>query len=203
MPKQNLKHKAAFFALYYGQEVLRWNQWHDHVPNGIVSMMTPMSKPGIVDEGWFLELRDLRHITDEEVLEIAKMVSGNESEKIISRDEHRVLATCGKDEIGVWFDGEILLSENEQYPLLVLQVYDYLRSLGFLIPFLNYTTDQIIEMKWAEYTNSGEDEGPWETSLVKCDLCSHEWVAVRPAGLEKLECPDCSNLAGFENIKSE
>ena len=42
----------------------------------------------------------------------------------------------------------------------------------------------------------------YETSLVKCDLCNHEWVAVRPEGLEKLECPKCNNIANFENINS-
>lgn len=43
----------------------------------------------------------------------------------------------------------------------------------------------------------------WDTewSKVKCDLCSHEWVAIRPAiGLTKLECPECGNMVYFENI---
>jgi hypothetical protein len=41
---------------------------------------------------------------------------------------------------------------------------------------------------------------PHESSAVKCDLCGHEWVAVRPAGLTKLECPNCGNIGYFENI---
>jgi rubrerythrin len=40
----------------------------------------------------------------------------------------------------------------------------------------------------------------YETSLVVCDLCGHSWVAVRPQGLEKLECPNCDNMVYFENI---
>ena len=39
-----------------------------------------------------------------------------------------------------------------------------------------------------------------ETSPVKCDLCSYQWVAVRPFGLTKLECPNCTNLVHFENL---
>jgi hypothetical protein len=39
-----------------------------------------------------------------------------------------------------------------------------------------------------------------EVSKVKCDLCGKEWVAVRPEGLTKLECPDCGNMANFENV---
>ena len=43
---------------------------------------------------------------------------------------------------------------------------------------------------------------PYETSLVQCDLCSHQWVAVRPAGLIKLECPNCGNMVNFTNIET-
>lgn len=42
----------------------------------------------------------------------------------------------------------------------------------------------------------------WDASLVECDLCSHDWVSVRPFGLEKLECPNCENMVYFENIKT-
>ena len=43
----------------------------------------------------------------------------------------------------------------------------------------------------------------YEVSQVKCDLCGYEWVAVRPLGLEKLECSNCENMVYFENIKLE
>lgn len=43
----------------------------------------------------------------------------------------------------------------------------------------------------------------FETSLVKCDLCSYHWVAVRPFGLTKLECPNCNNMVYFENISND
>ncbi len=44
---------------------------------------------------------------------------------------------------------------------------------------------------------------PHEVSQVKCDLCSYEWTAVRPEGVEYLECPNCNHLVIFENIKSD
>ena len=44
------------------------------------------------------------------------------------------------------------------------------------------------------------DYDPHESSFVKCDLCNHKWVAVRPEGLTELECPNCRNIASFENI---
>lgn len=41
---------------------------------------------------------------------------------------------------------------------------------------------------------------PHEVSQVKCCVCSHSWVAVRPKGLKKLECPNCEGMVDFENI---
>ena len=48
-----------------------------------------------------------------------------------------------------------------------------------------------------------EDDELYETSMVRCDLCGYEWVAVRPSGIEKLQCPQCLYLARFENIETE
>lgn len=44
------------------------------------------------------------------------------------------------------------------------------------------------------------ENSPHEVSKVKCDLCGYEWIAVRPEGVEKLECPNCNNIGYFENI---
>ena len=41
---------------------------------------------------------------------------------------------------------------------------------------------------------------PHEVSKVRCDLCGYEWIAVRPLGVEKLECKQCGNISNFENI---
>jgi len=50
--------------------------------------------------------------------------------------------------------------------------------------------------------NEKTEYDPHEASKVRCDLCSYEWVAVRPKGLKKLECPNCSNMVHFENIST-
>ena len=39
-----------------------------------------------------------------------------------------------------------------------------------------------------------------EVSTVKCDVCTYSWVAVRPEGLTKLECPNCGGFVFFENV---
>jgi hypothetical protein len=46
-----------------------------------------------------------------------------------------------------------------------------------------------------------EDEAEnWLAGRVRCDLCSHEWVATYHIDSEKLECPNCSNMAHFEDL---
>jgi len=48
-----------------------------------------------------------------------------------------------------------------------------------------------------------EYKGKWEVSFVRCDICRHRWIACRPAGLDRLECPHCSAIATFEDIEEE
>jgi hypothetical protein len=40
-----------------------------------------------------------------------------------------------------------------------------------------------------------EWEGPWCTTEMDCSICGHEWVAVYPACVNWLECPECN--AGY------
>lgn len=42
-----------------------------------------------------------------------------------------------------------------------------------------------------------EAETLWASGFVSCNLCGHEWVAVRRAESNVLECPKCNNLASF------
>lgn len=41
---------------------------------------------------------------------------------------------------------------------------------------------------------------PHEASMVICLLCNHKWVAVRPKGCVRLECPNCNEIVEFENL---
>lgn len=37
---------------------------------------------------------------------------------------------------------------------------------------------------------------PYWTAAVACHRCGHSWQAVAPVGTEKLECPECNEMAG-------
>jgi len=54
-------------------------------------------------------------------------------------------------------------------------------------------------IKIREMATQLENE-PHEVSTVKCDICTYEWIAVRPLGLVELECLNCANMTGFENV---
>lgn len=112
--------KAKFFALHYGQKVLRWHQWAKETDNGIVHMITPMAS-GLcsVDDGWFLQLKSLQSITDEE----AQKLGYNNKDVAIEILKHNVS-----------FRSEA----------------DKLRELGYLIGYNGLTPDQIIFYGWAK-----------------------------------------------------
>ena len=40
----------------------------------------------------------------------------------------------------------------------------------------------------------------WSVALVKCDLCTHKWVACKEGNFDnyKLQCPNCNNLTTYE-----
>jgi hypothetical protein len=46
-------------------------------------------------------------------------------------------------------------------------------------------------------------KGTWSAGPIKCDLCGHECVAVRPTDIEKLECSHCGNMASYEEIEED
>ena len=52
-----------------------------------------------------------------------------------------------------------------------------------------------------EYEQYLEDnEEGWTADYVQCDLCSHKQTAVYPAELDRIECPECSNMVMFEKL---
>jgi len=45
-----------------------------------------------------------------------------------------------------------------------------------------------------------DNEKSWTADYVQCDLCSHKWTSVYPAELDRIECPNCSNMVMFEKL---
>lgn len=58
---------------------------------------------------------------------------------------------------------------------------------------------QITYSRMVEMLNekAAESEDLWASGKVRCDLCTHEWIAVRHAEINALQCPNCNNLSTF------
>lgn len=66
----------------------------------------------------------------------------------------------------------------------------YLREL-----LRQYDNEEISISRFVELINKPE---MWAAGEVECELCGHSWVAVRPADVENLECPNCENFVTIE-----
>ena len=71
----------------------------------------------------------------------------------------------------------------------------------------SYTGKEDIEWQEAneemeEVINNGEtrEEKGWFSGMIRCDLCNYEYVDVHPVSCDKLECPNCGNMASFERL---
>lgn len=69
-----------------------------------------------------------------------------------------------------------------------------MRKLENMVRLEKITYSRMVEML---NEKASEPEGLWATGYVKCDLCTHEWVAVRPSETKELECPNCQTLGAF------
>lgn len=60
--------------------------------------------------------------------------------------------------------------------------------------------EQISFSRMVEMLNekANQSEQAWAAGAVTCSICTHAWVAARPANTTKLECPNCGNFSEVE-----
>lgn len=84
------------------------------------------------------------------------------------------------------------------------EMFELIESL-FKNSFGQKVSNNYINSEWEKfklkYNLDDEKKDPHEVSWVRCDICNYEWIAVRPEGVLQLECPNCTNIGNFENIK--
>lgn len=142
---QELQDKAAFFAQYWKQNVFTYTVMNGS-PRTCSLTVYEMDRVGYY-KTCYLSLKPLSAITDEDAIEVANIM--DIEPVLLTRDEFHLRFGKEGDCIGIWFDGEILV-DGEQCPLCVLQAYDHLRSRRYLLPFRQYTTQQLLDMGWAK-----------------------------------------------------
>lgn len=159
--KNTLENKAKFFAQYWGQDVLfhlsqTWNLFGDF--------------ENVIDDNpnCYLLLKPLSSITDEDAIEVAMLLvnwqsSMSKLSKINIRGridgdhvwDELILEFTGSFNYTVRYRGGDWLgwiNSNGRCEWTLfnhLKVYDYLRSKGYLLPWMGVSTDQILEYGWA------------------------------------------------------
>lgn len=129
--------KSRFFAQYYGQEILRWHQWIETTPNSKVDL----SIPAIEKEGWFIKLKPLSQITDEDAINVKKLVKDTFyfDEEYDAKQLNRAVIRMITEHTGSW-----LHVGNCMYAI------DYLRGKGYALPFMEHSVSDMISFGWVQ-----------------------------------------------------
>jgi hypothetical protein len=127
--------KAQFFALYWNQPVWKDNRFIQETH----TVGNPLYDLGTLREYDYLFLTPLSSITDEDAIEVARIEYQNVLD--INNYSDYACVKIGKDVIGV------LLLDHESIPL---RLSDFLRSRGYLLPWKQYTVDEILAKGWAK-----------------------------------------------------
>lgn len=152
MITQEFKEKYA--ALYWGQFV------------GIVP--ENYGKSPIQVTGWFmtlltmsnLRLRSLESITDEEAVEVAKILVRHSKWSVTDRRRTSVKVSCGRYQLTIFFDGTFWFEEIYYQGLSkeskdincdeVVHIIDHLRSRSFALPYLGVSVDEMVKEGFVE-----------------------------------------------------
>ena len=110
----------------------------------------------------------------------------------------------------VWFDfyGLITLNfNNMEYKKLIKEHKDILEfrerpynKRAYIEEFLKLAEKKVKNLTIPVVMASSASSIEWISSIVKCDLCGFEWVAVYHKDCDKLECNGCGNMVDFENL---
>lgn len=160
--KNTLENKAKFFAQYWGQTVVNWN-------NNLQIKLKLNVLLNEIDEMDILELKPISSITKEDACIIAMLlVDWQESMSKLSPENIEVRGRIDGDH--VW--DELVMNFKGSFSYVVryrggdfltwidsngrcewntsnhLQVYDYLRSKGYALPWIGLSVEQLEEYGW-------------------------------------------------------
>lgn len=121
--------KAKFFAQYWGCNVL--------YVGGVGFQRVGFGRWNLRHPDFFIELTPLSQISDEDAIEVAKILDPMQEHG----DYRQVLEYIDE------FD--MLLSDQiERNGAIVLNVFDYLRSKGYALPWLGISVEEQIKLGW-------------------------------------------------------
>lgn len=165
--ENNLQNKAAFIAQYWGQEVLKYKD--DEVLEMLQYPLT-VSAPFLdvlPKENHYLELTDLKDITDSHACTVYGLMRGNPSADVVDmvverEDKHITIYDKHnnfpdeRDTLRIYFFDFDIYSLDEHGRVFqvdterILETIDYLRSKGYLLGWRGLIPQDIINYEWVK-----------------------------------------------------
>lgn len=142
--ENTLENKARFFSLYWRQKVMRCKTFNATTGHGLSGLMKVDINSETIKENWFLELKPLTSISDEDAIEVAKIFGRVKGD---SPNEYRKLINYFFGD-GSLFDRFYLIPELPVYTSL--EVIDCLRSKGYALPFVGASVEELINRGWVK-----------------------------------------------------
>jgi hypothetical protein len=125
-PDMTVEAKARFFALYWGQEVLKASVYTHEVSAAY----------NLKHKSFYLSLKPLSSITGVDTFEIG-----------------RILQVYPEDVVP-WLNGDSV-HEDFQSAFTFQHAIDYLRSRGYALPFMGWSVEQMVEAGWIKLSEKG------------------------------------------------
>lgn len=145
--ENNIENKRKFFAQYLGQNVNRYKptygSWKTH-------------NVGYTCSGQ-LYLKPLSLISDEDAIEVSRiMYNGGVYKHSIYWQSEDEIVVCVEDKnyidyVEIKYNGDVVFqiqSDCKKYVLRILNAYDFLRSKGYALPFMELDVQKLIEYGW-------------------------------------------------------
>jgi hypothetical protein len=123
--------KEQFFGNYTAQPIMRSHLWVDTTES--IKCIPHYADEG--ELGWYLLLKPLTAITDEDCLQVTSLIFENDIQ---------IRSLLVKDGIATMFNNPRWNIKSET----TLAVYDFLRSRGYAIPFRQYSVEDMISKGW-------------------------------------------------------
>ena len=151
--ENNLENKAKFFAQYWGQHLI--------IMGSFLRIIDHVTLCNIENDD-ILQLKPLSKISDEDVIEVARIVSPSLFFSSGSNNKHYIDRSTEPDWISIKhnkkvisvdidFDGYIYeYHEDLGYtrPAKSFAGTDYLRSKGYALPYMDLSVEDLIEYGW-------------------------------------------------------
>jgi hypothetical protein len=124
-PLQQTAVKCRFFAQYWGTKTM--------YVGGVGLVEIGTGGWNLKHPDFFLELKPTKRLTDNEAIELGKILNIKDDEVI-----------------GILISDEFLntMTNVKNGGVINLHAIDYLRSKGYAIPFMEYSVDKLVELGW-------------------------------------------------------